>query len=127
MAVVSRPDPVGVNHPLEADFEPDEDGYTGIATVLVDGRVFDLQVMLTGYFQPLDGRYHWYGRLAAEAALTELVGGRRIPVTVCTPHGRADGLLGDPDLWARLRIEGTSTPPFPAMPLPGGDTATDQE
>ncbi|WP_326576162.1 DUF4873 domain-containing protein [Actinacidiphila glaucinigra] len=97
----------------------DEDGYAGPATLLVAGHALDVEVRLTGYFQPLDGRYHWYGRLAPDARLSALAARRPVPVTVCTPHGRAEGELSDPDLWQRLRVEGTSTPPFTAMATPG--------
>lgn len=105
-------------HGPEHDHAHDEDGYAGPATLLVDGRTLDVEIRLTGCFQPLDGRYHWYGRLAPDARLSALVDGRPVPVTVCTPHGRAEGELRDPDLWQRMRVEGTSTPPFTAMAMP---------
>lgn len=111
-------EPEDDGHGHEHDHEHHDDGYTGPATILVDGQVFDLGVILAGYVQPLDGRYHWYGRIAAEPALTALAAARPQPATIVTPHGRASGRISDPDLWGRVRIEGSSTPPFAAMLTP---------
>ncbi len=41
----------------------DSDGYEGTAVLEVGGARFDVQVRLRGHFQPIDGRYHWYGRI----------------------------------------------------------------
>ncbi|GAA2117227.1 hypothetical protein GCM10009759_63450 [Kitasatospora saccharophila] len=91
----------------------DEDGYMGAAVLEIDGRSLPVRGRLAGYFQPLDGRYHWYGRLQADAELAELVGSGRADAVLRTPHGQATGTLGDPDLWQRYRIEGVGRPPFP--------------
>jgi len=44
--------------------EHDEDGYGGPATLVVDGVSLPVTVELRGYFQPIDGFYRWYGRVA---------------------------------------------------------------
>jgi hypothetical protein len=90
----------------------DEDGYTGPATLVVDGTELEVEVELRGHFQPIDGYYHWYGRLAQHDALDDLVKGRKKPGELRTPEGSARGELSDPDPWGRYRILGTSTPPF---------------
>lgn len=90
-----------------------EDGYTGEVTVLVGEQRVTVQATLRGYFEPLDGRYHWYGRLAADDVLATLVGGGKASARVSTTHGDADCTLSDVDPWGRLRIAGVSTPPFP--------------
>lgn len=93
--------------------DPDhEDGYTGTATLVVDERELEVEVELRGHFQPIDGYYHWYGRITHSEALTELAGGRKKRVRLHTPHHSADGEISDPDPWDRYRITGTSTPPF---------------
>jgi hypothetical protein len=94
----------------------DEDGYTGPATLVVDGVEFAVSVVLRGVFEPVDGRYHWYGRVQADAALTEKIGGRKGSGVLRTPLGSATGVLSDPDTWGRYRITGTSRPPF-AVPV----------
>lgn len=91
----------------------DEDGYAGPATLEVDGTEYDVHVTLLGHFEPLDGRFHWYGRVAVHAELHEALDGRKRPTRVTTPVGAADGELSDVDPWGRYRIAGVSTPPFP--------------
>ena len=90
----------------------DDDGYTGPATLAVEGQEFEVELALRGHFQPIDGYYRWYGRIAPHAGLDELVGRRKKPAEVRTPQGSAKGELSDPDPWGRYRILGTSTPPF---------------
>jgi Domain of unknown function (DUF4873) len=90
----------------------DDDGYTGPATLLVDERELAVEVDLRGHFQPIDGRYHWYGRLRANPELAELVGGRKRTAVLRTDEGEATGEVSDPDPWQRYRITGTSKPPF---------------
>ena len=89
-----------------------EDGYTGPATLILDERELAVEITLRGHFQPIDGRYHWYGRVSPHTELSELAGGRKRPAKLRTPEGVADGELSDPDPWGRYRITGTSTPPF---------------
>ena len=90
----------------------DEDGYTGPATLILDEREVPVEVELRGHFQPIDGRYRWYGRVRPNAELSELLGGRKRAAQLRTPHGQAQGELSDPDPWDRYRIMGASTPPF---------------
>jgi hypothetical protein len=90
----------------------EEDGYAGPATLIVDERELTVEVDLRGHFQPIDGRYHWYGRLAEHTELAELIGGRKRTAVLRTPQGEATGEVSDPDPWRRYRITGISTPPF---------------
>jgi hypothetical protein len=87
-----------------------EDGYTGEATLTVDGASLTVEVVLRGNFEPVDGRYHWYGRIQANPGLP--AGARKPSVVLRTPFGEAAGTLSDPDTWGRYRITGTSRPPF---------------
>ena len=70
-----------------------------------------VEVHLRGHFEPLDGRFHWYGRVAADDDLAA-----RHPsgsmVVLTTPGGRAEGRLSDVDPWGRFRISGTGRPPY---------------
>lgn len=70
-----------------------------------------MHVTLRGHFEPLDGRFHWYGRVAADDEVAA-----RYPsgstVVVTTPHGRAEGRLSDLDPWGRFRLSGTGRPPY---------------
>jgi hypothetical protein len=96
----------------------DEDGYAGAATLHVGEHELDVEVTMRGVFQPIDGRYHWYGRVAVNDALQHVTGGRKTAVTIRTPYGEAAGEVSDPDAWGRYRIMGTSTPPFRAGTAP---------
>jgi hypothetical protein len=91
----------------------DEDGYQGEAALRVDDLSLTVTVTLRGNFEPVDGRYHWYGRIHPNPALATHLAGRKATATVVTPHGEAPATLSDPDTWGRYRITGTSTPPFP--------------
>jgi hypothetical protein len=104
-------------HPCEGSLP---DSYDGPATLLVGGAELAVTVHLRGRFEPIDGRYHWYGRVEANQALAAALPGGRAGATLRTPYGEAGGQLGDPDTWGRYRIEGVRTPPFPVRTsLPG--------
>lgn len=96
-----------------SEHEHDEDDYRGTAVVFTaDSEVTVDGVVLRGHFEPIDGRFHWYGRLPAHEDVTELAGGRKKEVVLRTPEGEAVGTLSDPDPWNRYRIAGLGRPPF---------------
>lgn len=92
-----------------------QDGYAGPAVVLVDGREIPVRATLAGEFDPVTGRFHWYGRVAAAttggALFDETAAGDT--VVLRTPHGQARTELRDVDPWGRPRVEGSGRPPFP--------------
>lgn len=92
--------------------EHDEDGYAGDAVLVIDGTEIAVQVELRGYFQPIDGYYRWYGRVAIDDQVSAAAGGKKIAVEIRAGEYTAKGELSDPDPWGRYRIMGTSTPPF---------------
>ncbi len=96
----------------------DGDGYRGPATVTVDGVDHAVDLHVLGHFEPVDGRYHWYGRIAVHDGLDAALAGRTATVRVTTPVGSAEGELSDVDPWGRYRLAGTSTPPYPVGPYP---------
>jgi hypothetical protein len=83
---------------------------TALDTSSTTDDAVTVDVTLRGHFEPLDGRFHWYGRLAAHEALGRLRPGTDVVVT--TPHGSAAGRLSDLDPWGRFRVSGTGRPPF---------------
>ena len=88
-----------------------DDGYRGPAALRREQQTVDVVVDLRGVFQPIDGRYHWYGRVDADQAVDRLVAsGDRVMLR--TPHGEAEGRLSDIDPWSRYRITGVGRPPF---------------
>ena len=92
--------------------EHDEDGYTGEATLIFGTDEVAVEVELRGYFQPIDGRYHWYGRIKQNDEVTTRVEAGARSALLRTPTGQAEGTLTDPDPWSRYRIGGISTPPY---------------
>jgi hypothetical protein len=92
---------------------PDDDGYAGPAQLTLDPDQFEVEVDLRGHFEPIDGQYHWYGRIASYDALDQHLGGAKADGTLTTDHGTSPCVVSDPDLWHRYRITGRSTPPFP--------------
>jgi hypothetical protein len=92
----------------------DEDGYAGPATLTVGQSEFQVEVRVRGQFQPIDGRYHWYGRIARHDGLSAALGSSRAAAVLSTPEGSAPCDLSDPDPWHRYRVTGISTPPYSA-------------
>jgi hypothetical protein len=91
-----------------------EDGYCGPATLTIGSARFDVRVELRGHFEPIDGRYHWYGRIAKDEGLAALLRGSAGAGVIDTGYGTSLCEFAEPDLWDRYRITGYSTPPFPA-------------
>src|SRR5690348_13952620 len=92
----------------------DSDGYEGTAVLEVDRSRFDVEVRLRGHFQPIDGRYHWYGRIDAHEGLDRLLGSGKARGVLTTAEGSAPCELAEPDPSHRYRVTGISTPPFRA-------------
>ena len=97
------------------ELELPADGYAGPATVSTGSTSGDadtpVEANLRGHFEPLDGRFHWYGRIEANDELaTKVASGDTVVLT--TPDGSAVGRLSDVDPWGRFRITGTGRPPF---------------
>jgi len=82
--------------------------YDGPARLESEQGTWEVDVALRGVFQPIDGHFHWYGRVGT--ALEGVRNGQS--VTVRTDHGEAEGRLSDIDPWGRFRIAGTGKPPF---------------
>ena len=89
--------------------EPQEE-YAGSATLSIGDALVEVEVTLRGHFEPLDGRFHWYGRIATTDELDAERSGTTL--TIATPHGQASGRISDVDPWGRFRISGTGAPPF---------------
>jgi hypothetical protein len=89
--------------------EPLEE-YDGPATLLAGDTCEDVEVRLRGHFEPIDGSFHWYGRVSAEGLSERHDNGAA--VVVRTPHGQAEAKLSDLDPWGRFRLTGRGRPPF---------------
>ena len=86
--------------------EPGE-RFSGPAEIDAGADAIEVMVDLRGGFQPIDGHFHWYGRVGGHDRLRS---GDRVAIRPA--HGAAEGRLSDVDPWGRLRIAGTGPPPF---------------
>jgi cation diffusion facilitator CzcD-associated flavoprotein CzcO len=105
------------------------DGYQGPAVLTVDGGgEHQVQVDLRGRFEPIDGRYHWYGR--TELDLPDhgnTTGTLRItPGATGAEQQAVPCQIGDRDTWGRWRLSGIGTPPFPVTQEEDQFSAGDQ-
>lgn len=89
-----------------------EDGYRGAATLELDSVTLEVEVVLHGHFEPIDGIYRWYGRVLENPRLSEHVARSKATVTIHTPTGSASATVGEPDIWDRYRITGRHHPPY---------------
>lgn len=88
------------------------DGYSGPARLTVGQTRFDVRVELRGHFEPIDGRYHWYGRIARNDLLDAALRGAKAAGVLETSQGSSPCEVAEPDTWGRYRVTGQSTPPF---------------
>lgn len=107
-----RPQPRHFDLTVPADREP-PGAYRGPATLDACGVDQPVLVTLDGYRDPIDGRYHWHGRLRAadpDAALPEP---SRAAVLLSLPGRDAVAArLDEVDPWGNLRVTGVGEPPF---------------
>jgi uncharacterized protein DUF4873 len=101
----------------------DTDGYEGTAVVKIGRSRFDVHVRLRGHFQPIDGRYHWYGRISAHEELDGALGSGKAAGVLATAEGSAPCEVSEPDPSRRYRVTGISTPPFRTAPGPARSSA----
>ena len=87
---------------------PDTGGYAGPAVLRLGDASVDVQADLRGRFEPIDGRHHWYGRLARCDAIATATSAGHTAGTLTTPAGTTECQVSDPDLWQRYRVRGTS-------------------
>ncbi|MEU8072736.1 MULTISPECIES: DUF4873 domain-containing protein [unclassified Micromonospora] len=66
-----------------------------------------------GRFEPVDGRYHWAGRVEPEPRLVRLLRSGRRDVEVRIGERATRARLTEVDPWGGVRITGVGTPPWP--------------
>lgn len=84
-----------------------------------DDEVIRVGVQLSGFFQPIDGRFRWHGRTKPDPKLVELAGrvGRKEIAVRMPGRDWTPARLGEQNPWGGFRIAGRGRPPFPVEPL----------
>ncbi|KAA0024123.1 DUF4873 domain-containing protein [Antrihabitans cavernicola] len=92
--------------------EPDTE-YSGNAELSLGARRETVQVALSGHFEPLDGMYHWYGRVGGAVAPFKKPNGSPLFLTI-EAGPETPAALAEQDPWGNYRITGVGTPPWAA-------------
>jgi cation diffusion facilitator CzcD-associated flavoprotein CzcO len=83
-----------------------------------------VRVRLSGRFEPVDGRYHWGGRVAPDPQIAQLARSNRRDIRLIIAGRETSARLGQVDPWGGIRITGVSSPPWvdaePAVRTEGG-------
>ena len=88
-------------------------GYSGADTLNVGDQVVEVTVHLDGHLEPLDGRFHWYGRIERSAAVAAIKdAGAAAGVLSIGGATPAELRLAEYDPWGHLQVKGTGAPPY---------------
>ena len=98
------------------------DGYRGAATVRCADLEIPVRATLSGHVDPLDGRFHWGGRIGTDARVVGLLraGKREITLQVAGAPP-LPARLTEVDPWGGVILAGTGRPPWPAPEVGLGD------
>lgn len=103
-------------HPAGTAWLPPEEegGYDGRAVLRVGDRTLDVTVHLHGHLEPLDGRFHWYGRIERSAEMTALKATGAAAAELTVDGGPPVPVrLAEHDPWGHVQVNGTGRPPYP--------------
>ncbi|MFF4874866.1 DUF4873 domain-containing protein [Micromonospora sp. NPDC000668] len=78
-----------------------------------------VRVHLSGRWEPVDGRYHWGGRIEPEPRVARLLRSGRRDVELRIADRVRPARLAEVDPWGGVRITGVGDPPWPQLAEPG--------
>lgn len=105
------------------DDDVHDDGYDGPAELIDGENTVRATVTLRGHFDPISGKYNWYGRVAASPEVKDLVRTGARKVRLRTPYAEVATALSDVDPWGRPRVEGFGAAPFEVLDTFPDETA----
>ena len=77
-----------------------------------------MTVHLDGHLEPLDGRFHWYGRIERSAAVDAVKdAGATTGILAIDGRPPAELRLAEYDPWGHVQVNGTGAPPYPMDPV----------
>ena len=89
-------------------------GYDGEATLIVSDQVVEVTVHLDGHLEPLDGAFHWYGRIERSAVVEAIKdAGATIGRLAIGDVPPAELRLAEYDPWGHVQVKGVGAPPYP--------------
>ena len=89
-------------------------GYDGEATLVAGDEAIAVVVHLDGHLEPLDGRFHWYGRIERSARVAAVKdAGVSTAMLVIGDGAPAELRLAEYDPWGHVRVKGAGQPPYP--------------
>ncbi|WP_426506171.1 DUF4873 domain-containing protein [Dactylosporangium sp. McL0621] len=83
------------------------------ASLVAGERTYQVELRLSGHFQPIDGRFHWSARMSAGPEVVALLRSGRRDVLLAGRNG-ADPVparLVELNPWGEIRVAGTGRPP----------------
>lgn len=96
----------------------DETGYDGGALLLLGDQSLEVTVHLDGHLEPLDGLFHWYGRIErADGLVAAKSRGATSGELVIDGGPPAPVRLAEQDPWGHVQVNGTGAPPYPLAPV----------
>lgn len=93
----------------------DDDLYDGPAVITAGEFTVESRVRLIGFFNPLDGKFHWQGTIYAKPEGGELKGGTQ--VTIAVGETSAPGRITEQTPWGHFSVTGVGAPPYPLAPV----------
>ena len=94
---------------LSSHIGVDDDLYDGAATIRIGPDEHPIRARLSGYLDPIDGRYHWRGMLFG--ALPDEVLKQLQPVTLTVGERSAEGQISERTPWGHS-VAGVGAPPY---------------
>lgn len=95
-----------------------EEGYHGIVELFAADAVHPVTVRLSGRFEPIDGRFHWGGRICPHPEVVALLrtGQRSVRLRAAGAEP-VPGRLTELDPWGGVRVVGLGPPPYPVSTM----------
>ena len=91
-----------------------DEGYAGLAALSAADVDVTVEVRLSGRIEPVDGRYHWAGRIAPHEEVSRLfAAGVRSATLRIAGRDPVPVRLSEVDPWGAVRVSAVSAPPWP--------------
>jgi hypothetical protein len=90
----------------------DDEAYAGRAVVQIESVHYPATIVLAGHFEPLDGRYHWGGRILPVGEVAEAVRRGVHGATLHIGDRRFAVHLTEVDPWCGVRVRAVGPPPW---------------